>query len=112
MMVFSRNLNQFNIEDVVVLMCKYGKKCCLFKLDIQNVYKIVLIYYLDQELLGFILDQDFYVDKNFFMGFSYYCYLFEEFSMVVYWVCENKLGICGKLVYLLDDFLVMGLSDL
>lgn len=69
-------------------MCKYGK------LDIQNVYKIVLIYYF----------QDFYVDKIFFMGFSYFFYLFEEFSMVVYWVCEKMLGICGKLVYLLDDF--------
>lgn len=49
-------------------MCKYGKNCDLFKFDIQNVYKIVLIYYLDWELLGFILDQNFYVDKIFFMG--------------------------------------------
>lgn len=84
----------------------------LFKFDIQNVYKSVLIYYLDWELLGLILDQNFYVDKSFFMGFSYFCYLFEEFSMVVYWVCENKQGICGKFVYILDDFLVVGLSDL
>lgn len=52
------------------------------------------------------------MDKNFPMGLSYYCHLFEEFSTAVHWVCENKLGICGKLVHLLDDFLVMGPSDL
>lgn len=28
-------------------MCKYGKNCGLFKLDIYNVYKNFLIYYLD-----------------------------------------------------------------
>lgn len=65
-------------------MSKYGKNCGLFKLDIQNVCKIVLNYYLDWKLLGFILDQDLYVDKIFFMGFSFFYYLFEEFSMVVY----------------------------
>lgn len=52
------------------------------------------------------------MDKIFPMGLSYYCHLFEEFSTAVHWVCENKLGICGKLVHLLDDFLVMGPSDL
>lgn len=69
-------------------MCKYGK------LDIQNAYKIVPIHY----------SQDFYVDKTLPMGLSYSFHLFEEFSTAVHWVCEKMLGICGKLVHLLDDF--------
>lgn len=100
-----------DIEDAVALMRKYGKNCGLFKLDIQNAYKIVLIHYSDWELLGFTLDQDVYVDKT-PMWLSYSCHLFEEFSTAVHWVCENKLGIYGKLVHLLDEFLVVGPSDL
>lgn len=92
-----------DIEDAVALMRKYGKN---------NAYKIVPIHYSDWELLGFTLDQDFYVDKTLPMGLSYSCHLFEEFSTAVHWVCENKLGIYGKLVHLLDDFLVVGPSDL
>lgn len=34
-----------DIEDAVALMRKYGKNCGLFKLDIQNAYKIVPIHY-------------------------------------------------------------------
>lgn len=101
-----------DIEDAVALMGKYGKNCGLFNLDIQNACKVVPIHYSDWELLVFTLDQDFYVDKTLPMGLSYFCHLFEEFSTAVHWVCENKLGIYGKLVHLLDDFLVVGPSDL
>lgn len=52
------------------------------------------------------------MDKTLPMGLSYSCHLFEEFSTAVHWVCENKLGICGKFVHILDDFLVVGPSDL
>lgn len=93
-----------DIEDAVALLREYGKNCGLFKLDIQNAYKIVPIHYSDWELLGFTLDQDFYVEKTLPMGLSYSCYLFEEFSTAVHRVCENKLEICGKLFHLLDFF--------
>lgn len=49
-------------------MRKYGKNCDLFKFDIENAYKIVPIHYSDWELLGFTLDQNFYVDKTLPMG--------------------------------------------
>lgn len=52
------------------------------------------------------------MDTTLPMGLSYSYHLFDEFSTAVHWVCENKLGICGKLVHLLDDFLVVGPSDL
>lgn len=38
------------------------------------------------------------------MGLSFTCQLFEELSTVVHWVCENKSGLCGRLVYQLHDF--------
>lgn len=57
-------------------MRKYEKNCGLFKLDIQNAYKLVPIHYSDVELLGFTLDQDFYVDKTLPIGVSYSCHLF------------------------------------
>lgn len=91
-----RSVQYQDIEDAVALMRKYGKNCGLFKLDIQNACKIVPIHYSDWELLGFTLDQDFYVDKTLPVGLSYFCHLFEEFSTAVHWVCENKLGIYGK----------------
>jgi hypothetical protein len=101
-----------NVEDAVSLMRIYGKNCGLFKLDIQNAYKIVPVHHLDWELLGFTIDNEYYFDKTLPMGLSFSCQLFEELSTAVHWICENKLGICSSLVHLLDDFLGVGPDDL
>ncbi|XP_062587810.1 uncharacterized protein LOC134249476 [Saccostrea cucullata] len=99
------------VEDAVGLMRTYGKNCGLLKLDIQNTYKIVPIHCSDWELLGFTIDHEYYFDKTLPMGLSFSCQLFEEFSTAVHWVCENKLGLSGRLVHLLDDFLGVGPED-
>lgn len=65
-------------------MRKYGKNCGLFKLDIQNACKIVPIHYSDWKLLGFTLDQDFYLEKTLPMGLSFSYHLLEEFSTAVH----------------------------
>ena len=48
------------VEDAVGLMRTIGKNCGLFKLDIQNAYKIVPIHCSDWELLGFTLDNEYF----------------------------------------------------
>lgn len=42
------------------------------------------------------------------MGLSLVCSFFEYFLSLLYWIVNNKLGIKGC-VYMLDDFLLVGL---
>lgn len=66
------------------LLCVSTERTGLFKLDIQNACKIVPIHYSDWKLLGFALDQDFYVDKTLPMGLSFSYHLLEELSTAVH----------------------------
>lgn len=75
-------------------------------------YSIVTqLSYLDNDL-HFTIDNGYYFGKTLPMGLSFTCQLFEELSTVVHWVCENKSGLCGRLVYQLHDFLVLTQKNL
>lgn len=92
----------------MILIKWFGKGVLFVKIDIEYGYKNIFIYLRDYELLGFVIGYDIYYDKILFMGLSFVCSFFEYFLSLLYWIVNNKLGIEGG-VYMLDDFLLVGL---
>lgn len=76
------------------------------KTDIENAYKQIPIHPKDIELLGFMVDNNYYY-KTLPFGLSYSCNLFEKFSSAIHWILESKFAV-QHYVHMLDDFLFMG----
>lgn len=80
----------------------------MVKLDIEDGYRNILIYFLDYYFLGFVWNNQYYFDKCLFMGVSLVCQLFEKLSIFLQWIMLNKYKVLG-MFYLIDDFFFIGL---
>lgn len=94
--------------NIIVLL---GKGCLIVKIDIELVFCIVFVCREDYELLGFQWDGCFYFDKCLFMGCVSFCFIFEKFFLGLEWIGRVK-GYILYIVYVLDDFLFIGLFGL
>lgn len=83
----------------------------MVKIDIEDVFRIILVNFVDYYLLGFLWDNEFYFDKCLLMGVSSLCQVFECLSVVLQWVMQIKYKV-GDMLYILDDFFFIGLVDL
>lgn len=92
------------IQDAIQCIKNLGNDVYLAKTDIESAFRIIPIREADQHLLGFTLDDKFYVDAVLPMGASSSCAIFDRFSSCLKWVAINKLG-CSFIVHILDDFL-------
>lgn len=63
------------------------------KTYLENAYKQIPIHPDDFELLGFMNDNKYYVDKTLPYGLSYSCHLFEKFSTALQWILETKFSV-------------------
>ena len=94
-----------NIDNAVALIKQFGKGCLLSKTNLENAYRIIPLSPVDYELMGFLIDKQYYYDKTLPQGLSHSCFLFEVFSTALHWIAENQLGISGC-AHILDDFLL------
>ncbi len=73
------------------------------KTDIKSVFRLLLLYPGDFDLLGFVFDGQFYFDKMLPMWASISCSLFEKFAN--YYAGHNKKSNEGEMTHYLDDYL-------
>ena len=99
-----------NIDNAVALIKRFGKGCLLSKTDLENAFRVIPLSPVDYELMGFVIDKQYYYDKTLPQGLSHSCFLFQIFSTSLHWIAENKLGIPGC-AHILDDFLFVGPPD-
>lgn len=93
-----------SIHNAIEIIKQVGKGALLAKIDIENAYKQIPIHPSDFELLGFMINNQYYYDKTLPLGLSYSCNLFEKFSTALQWILTTKFGV-QHCVHMLDDFL-------
>ena len=98
-----------NIDDAIRLVTRAGRGCALAKTDIKNAFRLIPVSPSDCSLLGICWRDKFYVDRNFAMGLSSSCKIFESFSSALEWIARVKLNIAG-IFHLLHDFLIVSKS--
>lgn len=96
-----------NIDNAVALIKRFGKGCLLSKTDLENAFRIIPLSPADYELMGFVINNQYFYDRTLPQGLSHSCFLFEIFSTSLQWIAEQKLKIPGC-AHILDDFLFVG----
>ena len=98
------------LDDVVNLVLQAGAGALIAKSDIESAFRIIPICPSDRHLLGFMVDNEYYVDNCLPMGCRSSCAIFEQFSKALQWVAQNKLLI-PYVSHILDDFIFIGPSN-
>ena len=93
-----------NIDDAIRLIRRTGRGCTLAKTDIKNAFRLIPV-----SPSPLCWRDRFYVDRNFAMGLSSSCKIFECFSSALEWIACFRLHVPG-ILHLLDDFLIVSKS--
>jgi hypothetical protein len=96
-----------SFDNAIYMVQGLRKNAELGKMDLKSAFRLLPIYPADFDLLGFKIEEQFYIDKCMPMGFSVWCATFERFSTFLHWVIENKSG-SKNIDHYLDDFLFGG----
>lgn len=99
-----------SINNVTVLLRKFGQGALMAKTDIQDAFRIVPIHPNDYKLLGFSWENNYYYDKCLPMGASSSCQIFEFLSCGLQWAMCEKFAAAG-MSHMLDDFFFIGPKD-
>lgn len=99
-----------SIDNVTVLLRKFGHGALMAKTDIQDAFRIVPIHPNDYKLLGFSWENNYYYDKCLPMGASSSCQIFEFLSCGLQWAMCEKFAAAG-MSHMLDDFFFIGPKD-
>ena len=78
-------------------------------MDITSAFRLMIINPGDFDLLGFMFDGNYYIDKCLPMSCAISCSLFEKFSTFLHWELQRRVEI-GTIFHYLDDFLFLGSS--
>jgi len=97
-------------DDAISLIQLKGDNCLLAKCDVKSAFRLMPIHPSDFELLGFKLDNKYYVDKSLPMGCSVSCSTWVQFSTFLEWFLKLEGG-TGSTMHYLDDFLFVGLCN-
>ena len=102
---------QYSLFDNAIDMIRMlGVNAEVGKKDIKSAFRLLRIYPGDFDLLGFKLENYYFIDKCLPMGYSESCCLFEKFSTFIQWVVETESN-SKNVDHYLDDFLFAGKSN-
>ncbi|VDI42631.1 Hypothetical predicted protein [Mytilus galloprovincialis] len=99
-----------SFDNAVNMVKKLGIGAKLAKMDIKSAFRLLPVYPGDFDLLGFKIEDEYYIDKAMAMGCSISCAIFEKFSTFLHWVLKSKSG-SNNIDHYLDDFYFGGKSD-
>lgn len=68
------------------MIVSLGRGVLIGKMDVKSVFCLIFIYLGDFDLLGFLVDGLYYIDKCFFMGCFISCKIWEIFVIFLYWL--------------------------
>ncbi|CAG8687729.1 5815_t:CDS:2 [Ambispora leptoticha] len=94
-----------NINHAISWIIQYGRGCLLSKIDIQDAYRILPVYPVDQVLQGLQYDGKIYFDKALSFGNRASGGIFCWFADVITWIAI-KYGI-KSVIHYVDDFLII-----
>ena len=83
-----------------------GPNCNLFKMDLENAFRLLPIKSNDFPLLGFKFNNEFYIDKALPFCFAICCNHFEQVATFLEFAVKRRMN-SGELLHYLDDFWVM-----
>lgn len=91
------------IESIVLL----GRNCECGKIDIKSAFRLLPVHPEDFVLLGFALDEKYFVDKVLPMGCSISCAVWEKFATFLEWLVSYVQN-DSILHHYLDDYIFLG----
>ncbi len=100
-----KTVHYATIGDAVETIKRVGPHCYLAKLDIMRAYQNVPVHPEEQHLLGFRLNDFYYVDLVLPMGMGTSCKIWECFATALEWVIRHKFHVACH--HILDDFLII-----
>ena len=99
-----------SFDNAIDMIKRLGPKAEIGKKDIKSAFRLLRIYPGDFDLLGFKLENGYFIDKCLPMGYSESCCLFEKFSTFIQWVVKKESN-SKNVDHYLDDFLFSGKSN-
>jgi len=93
-----------SFDKAIDMISFLGHWAQLGKIDIRQVFSLLIVNPANFDLLGIMFDGNYYVDKCLPMDCFISCDLFEKFVTLLHWVIEHKSGI-STLDHYLDDVL-------
>lgn len=97
-----------SFDSVIQMIAKIGQGAFIAKCDIKSAFRLLPICPGDFDLLGFMFDDMYYIDKCLPMGCSVSCKVFEEFATFLNWLAIIKSHVDTLIDYYLDDFIFAG----
>ncbi|KAJ8307155.1 hypothetical protein KUTeg_015239 [Tegillarca granosa] len=92
------------------MLAQLGPGALAARLDIKSAFRLLPIHPSDIELIGFKIDNYYFIDKCLPFGCSISCSLFEKFSTFLQWLFIFRSR-CDNIVHYLDDFILAGTAD-
>ena len=99
-----------SFDNAIDMIKRLGSNVEIGKKDIKSAFRLLKIYPGDFDLLGFKLNEYYFIDKSLPMGYSESNCLFEKFSTFIQWAVMNESN-SDNLDHYLDDFLFAGKSN-
>ena len=93
-------------DKVIKLTVKHGKEAVATKLDFDSTFRLFPIIYSDLCLLGFTLNNLFYINCAMAFGSRSSCKIFEEFACAIQW-CLEQITRSNDISHYLDDFIMI-----
>ncbi|XP_063426544.1 uncharacterized protein LOC134710223 isoform X1 [Mytilus trossulus] len=99
-----------SFDNAIDMIKRLGSNVEIGKKDIKSAFRLLKIYPGDFDLLGFKLNEYYFIDKSLPMGYSESNCLFKKFSTFIQWAVMTESN-SDNLDHYLDDFLFAGKSN-
>ena len=93
-----------SFDEAVFMLQDLGRNCKLFKMDLLHAFRLLPVKKSMFPLLGFKMNEKFYIDKCLPFGCAISCRTFEQFSTFLEFAVKRRMK-SGSLLHYLDDFL-------
>lgn len=107
---FYTSVKYSTFDHAVNMIKKLGFKAEIAKMDIKSAFRLLPMFPGEFDLLGFKIEDWYFIEKTLPMGLSVSCSHFNRFSSFLHWAVERKSGI-SDIDHYLDDFLFAGAEN-
>lgn len=91
-----------SIDHAIALVAQHGRGAWMSRSDLESAYRFVPMHKTMLSLLGFTMDDQYYIDTMLPFGSSEACAIFEKFSSFIDWRVKHETGY--EISHMLDDF--------
>lgn len=96
-----------SFDKVVEMISSLGRHAKLAVVDIKSAFRLLRVNPGDFDLLGFKINDNYYIDKCMPFGLSISCKTWENFATFLHWLVEKRSRL-STLDHYLDDYIFAG----